>query len=217
MTWRNTWDGFAFYMTYIGKKRKEKKWIHCTSLTWANSSLVKQVIITTTKNNNTNEDCKMMQKLHDFCKFWCKQSFHNYFQANILYLIPGVSRLLGLINCEILICFKNMGFLQTVSSFWLFIIYFDSQKCDFLCLSALKSTFWHEPRCPVTRIQRWPLCWSTRDKQSQCNWGGKGTDASSWYMCPLCLGDGGRGWIQTTGCSHPILWVHFTGYEFSGN
>lgn len=31
---------------------------------------------------------------------------------------------------------KNMDSLQTVSSFRLFIIYFDSQKCDLLCSSS---------------------------------------------------------------------------------
>lgn len=120
----------------------------------------------------------------------------------MLWLVPDQPEFTGMINSEILICFKNMDFLKTEPPFGLFIIDFDSRTCDSYVRAREHIFAWtkvpHNKNAPV------PLCWP--HWVSSCNVTGM---PGSWcfFLVPicglLCFGEGRRGWIQKVGHSNP--------------
>lgn len=110
--------------------QKQETWIHWIFPTWE-----KFVINNGGNNNNndTNKDChKMTQK--PFMIFTHFDLNSSSFRTDSKQIVS--SRSIYTCCTGVLTHLKNMDSLQTVSSFRLFIIYFDSQKCDFLCSSS---------------------------------------------------------------------------------
>ena len=170
-------------MTYIWQK--QETWIHWIFPTW------EKFVITNggkNNNNNTNKDYhKMTQK--PFMIFTHFDLNSSSFRTDSKQIVS--SRSIYTYCTGVLTHLKNRDSLQTVSSFRLFIIYFDSQQCDFL-YSSSRAHFLHEARYPMIETQPHGRCIGLPWVSS---WNVTGM-SGCWcfflvYVCLLCFGKAG--------------------------
>lgn len=110
-------------------------------------------------------------------------------------IVPGQSTLTGLVNTGTLIHLKNIDF-NLVSSFRLFIIYFDSQK-NVISYKLAQEHIFAWVKLPHDRnTAPWPSCRPALGKQLQCDWDAWMLVFLLVHVCLLCfrkaVGDGYR-------------------------